>query len=246
MNAIFLSDVHLRDGGSVKSKLVIRFLQEVASRFENIYILGDLFDVWPGTSAYLVRTYRPVIQTLKHLVDDGHAVHYVEGNHDFKLGEFFSESLGIRVHTDHLVETWNDKRVYMAHGDLGNPREVGYRVLRYLLRRQTLHTALRALPEDWVYKMGMRSSQASRTYQKKLPPDENAIRSIYRQSANGLFQRGYDVVIMGHTHLPDDYVVDVGGRTCRYLNTGDWVRHFTYLEFDGSDFYTRTHPVKTL
>src|SRR3954463_8803948 len=105
MNAIFLSDVHLRDSGSVKSKLVVRFLQEIASRFENIYILGDLFDVWPGTNAYLVRAFRPVIQALKHLVDDGHRVHYIEGNHDFFLGKYFSDSLGIEVYTDHLVET---------------------------------------------------------------------------------------------------------------------------------------------
>ena len=51
---------------------------------------------------------------------------------------------------------------------------------------------------------------------------------------------------MGHTHIPDDYSVEVDGRQCRYINTGDWVRHFTYLEFDGSQFYTRTHPVKDL
>lgn len=246
MRAIFLSDVHLRDAVSVKSKLVIRFLQEVASQFENIYILGDLFDVWPGTTAYLVRTFRPVILTLKHLVDEGHKVHYVEGNHDFRLGEYFSENLGIHVHTEHFVENWNGKRIYMAHGDLGNPREVGYRVLRFLLRRNVLHMALKSIPPEWIYQVGNRSSQMSRKYQTKVPPNENAIREIYRQSATDLFQRGYDVVIMGHTHLPDRFERHVDGRDCRYFNTGDWVRNFTYLEFDGSDFYTRTHPVKSL
>ena len=48
MTAIFLSDVHLRDSGSVKARLVIRFLQEVASRFEHIFILGDLLMSGPG------------------------------------------------------------------------------------------------------------------------------------------------------------------------------------------------------
>ena len=86
MTAIFLSDVHLRDSVGVKSKLVIRFLQEVASTFEHIYILGDLFDIWPGTNAHLVQTFRPVIQVLKGLVEDGHQIHYIEGNHDFRLG----------------------------------------------------------------------------------------------------------------------------------------------------------------
>ena len=64
--------------------------------------------------------------------------------------------------------------------------------------------------------------------------------------AEDIFQQGYDVVLMGHTHLPDDIETRVDGRPCRYINTGDWVRHFTYLEFDGSQFYTKTHPVKDL
>jgi UDP-2,3-diacylglucosamine hydrolase len=246
MTSIFLSDVHLRDAGSMKSKLVIRFLQEVASRFEKIYILGDLFDVWPGTNAYLVRSFRPVVQTLKRLVEDGHEVHYLEGNHDFRLGEYFSDNLGIRVHAKEIVEDWGGKRVYMAHGDLGNRRDVGYRILRYLLRRDVLHLALRSVPPEWIYRVGMRSSNLSRQVQRKVTRSESAIRQIYRQAASQLFDSGYDVVIMGPTHLPDHFVQTVEGRPCQYFNTGDWVSHFTYLEFDGSQFYTRTHPVKTL
>lgn len=249
MTAIFLSDVHLRDADSVKSKLVIRFLQEVASQFERIYILGDLFDAWPGTTAYLVRSFRPVIQTLRNLVEAGHELHYIEGNHDFRLGQYFTESLGIHVHPDGFEQSWNGKRVYMAHGDLGNPREFGYRILRRVLRSEPLHMALRAMPQEWIFKMGSRSSQLSRKYQNKVRSSDKSdanIRRIYRETAEKIFRRGYDVVIMGHTHLPDDFTATVEGRECRYINTGDWIRHFTYLEFDGSQFYTKSHPVKSL
>ena len=205
MNAIFLSDVHLRDSGSVKARLVIRFLQEVASRFEHIFILGDLFDVWPGTNAHLVRSFRPVIQVLKRLVEDGHTIHYIEGNHDFHLGEYFTQTLGIKVYQNSHTENWNGKRIYMAHGDLGNPREYGYRILRYALRRDLLHVALRAVPQEWIFKVGLRSSQLSRKYQQQMPRKEAAIRQVYRQSAQEIFKKGYDVVLMGHTHLPDDF-----------------------------------------
>lgn len=245
MNAIFLSDVHLRDADSVKSRLVIRFLQEVASQFEQVYILGDLFDVWPGTNPYLVDVFRPVIDSLKYLVEKGHEVHYIEGNHDFKLGEFFTKEVGIHVHPDGLERNWNGRRVYMAHGDLGNPREVGYRVLRYLLRHQLTHRLIKALPDNFIYQAGMKSSQLSRKVQKNrhAPKTEAHIRQVYRQAAETIFARGYDVVLMGHTHLPDDVTTIVEGRTCRYINTGDWVSNFTYLEFDGTQFYTRTHPL---
>lgn len=246
MSAIFLSDVHLKDATSVKAQLMVRFLQQVASRFEDIYILGDFFDVWPGTNDYLVENFRPILQILGDLVRDGHRVSYLEGNHDFRLGKYFSEHLGIRVFTQEIVENWNGRRIYMAHGDLGNPQEKGYRVLRYLLRRDLLHTLIRTVPPEWLFRFGDSVSRLSRGFQKKIPPDEGKVRDIYREEAKRRFANGYDVVIMGHTHIPDHFQWKEANRSCDYYNLGDWVKNFTYLEFDGSEFYTRTHPVKNL
>ncbi len=244
MTAIFLSDVHLRDAGSVKTKLVIRFFQQIASQFDRIYILGDLFDVWPGTSDHLVQIYRPVIQALKRLVEDGHSVHYLEGNHDFHLGDYFSEGLGIHVYPDSITEEWNGQRVCMVHGDLGNPNNVSYKAVRYLLRHEAVHMVKNFFPQEWIYQLGLNTSKLSRKYQVNFSTQEELIRQTYRRSAEEIFRKGYDIVLMGHTHLPDDHSVQVNGRNCRYINTGDWVRHFTYLEFDGSQFYTKIHPVK--
>ena len=243
--ALIFSDVHLRDASSVKTKLVLRFLQEKASQFQKLYILGDLFDVWPGTNAYLVRTFRPVLEALRCLVRDGHEVHYLEGNHDFRLGQFFKDSLGVRVYDREIIEEWHGKKIYMQHGDLGNPKEVGYRALRYVLRHDLVQwVATKVVPSEWVYRLGQNSSQLSRDYQKRHISEDDRIRAIYRATAEQLFAKGFDYVLMGHTHLPDDFKVQIGSRTCRYLNTGDWVRNFTYLEFDGKEFHSRTHPVK--
>lgn len=245
MTAIFLSDVHLVDGDSVKTRLVIRFLQEVASRFEKIFVLGDLFDVWPGTTDFLLKNYKPVLDTLSSLVRDGHEVHFVEGNHDFRLGNYFTKELGIQVHSDSYEEVWKEKRVLMMHGDLGNPRDFKYRILRTLLRQDVLHLALRAIPSEWIYKVGRKSSQLSRGVQSRRINEklESTVRQIYRSTAEDFFRRGADVVLMGHTHLPDDVTTTVSGRKCRYINTGDWVKNFSYVEYDGDNFYTKNHPV---
>lgn len=247
MNAILFSDVHLIDGTSVKTQLVIRFMQEVASRFERIYILGDLFDVWPGTNSYLIQKYQPVLSVIEQWVKEGRQVCYIEGNHDFKLGDHFIKKLGVKVVQNEIQETWNDRKVYLAHGDLGNPRDWSYKALRYLLRHPGLHGLMKFVPGKWVYDVGRRTSKASRGLQDKYTftkEKEAMIRQIYRNTAEGLFEKGYDIVVMGHTHLPDDYRKKVNDRECRYFNTGDWIKNFTYLEFDGKDFYTRTHPIK--
>lgn len=241
--AIFFSDVHLKDSASVKTKLVLRFLQEKASQFQKIYLLGDVFDVWPGTNPYLIREFQPVLDTLRGLVRDGHEVHYLEGNHDFRLGSYFANDLGIRVYEREIIETWAGKRIYMAHGDLGNPKQLGYRALRYLLRHDSIHWLANRFPPETVYWIGKNTSQLSRDYRRRSDAEQENIRQIYRKSASGLFTRGYDIVIMGHTHIPDDYRETVGTRECRYLNSGDWVQNFTYLEFDGKEFHARVHPV---
>lgn len=250
MSAIFLSDVHLDDPAAMKTKLVIRFLQEIASRFERIFLLGDIFDVWPATTPYLLNRFAPVLETIRGLVKDGHEVHYFEGNHDFHLGEAFSRDLGVKVYQEPTGFDWHGRRLYIAHGDLGNPKELGYRAFRYVTRRDWARMLLRMAPSELVFKVGERSSKLSRTYQKYQrrvrPPDEARIRQIYRSAAERVFEKGYDVVLMGHTHLPDDVSTVVAGRQCRYINTGDWVTHFSYVEFDGEQFYTRTHPLKQL
>ena len=240
MSAVFFSDVHLRDGESEKTQRVLRFLRETASRFERIYILGDFFDVWPGTNPYLVRRFAPVLDQLNTLVKSGHRVSFFEGNHDFHLGKHFRD-MKIEVIPNSHVEEMGGRRVYMAHGDLGNPKELGYRVLRRALRSAPLHAVMKFVPGKLIFDVGLKSSQASRGYQQRFPEKENAIRETYRETAKGLFHQGLDVVLMGHTHLPDDYTISLDKRDCRYINIGDWVRSFTYLEFDGKDFYTKSY-----
>lgn len=247
MSAIFLSDVHLHDGESLKTRLVLRFLEEVAARHERIYLLGDLFDVWPGTTKYLQKRFSPVLDALRQLVRTGHEVHYVEGNHDFRLGGFFRDEVGIQVHPDGLEQTFGSRRAYLAHGDLGNPDDKSYARLRRVLRSNALHGVLGLIPDRLTYELGATWSRWSRAAENRRPQTSSRhefVRGIYRRTAERIFEDGFDIVIFGHTHLPDDHRVVVDGRPCRYVNLGDWVKHFTYLEFDGTDFYTKSHAVK--
>ena len=242
MNAVVISDVHLRSAEEPRAIKVLRFLNEVAPNFSSIYILGDLFDSWPGTNRLLIHKYSPILTALEDLVRGGRRVHYIEGNHDFRLGKYFSEKLGIQVHPDYLEQDWGSKKVYLAHGDLGNPKQNGYRILRAFLRSNFTHLLLKTLPPQMIDSIGKGFSKYSRDSQKsRWVRDAQKIKNIYRETAGSIFQKGYDVVVFGHTHYPDSVAVEVMGRQCLYFNTGDWLQHFTYLEFDGREFYTKTY-----
>ena len=243
MKAIFISDIHLLNVEDEKTKLVLGFLNNQCAGIDHLFILGDLFDVWPGTTDYLIQNYRPVLDVFRSLVSQGCKLHYIEGNHDFRLGEYFTENVGVNVHSDSFEMVFGNKKVFMSHGDLGNPKDKAYRVLRYLLRRDWLHFLIKPIPSKWIFLLGKKTSQASRGYQRQNPSTIEVVRQIYRETAKKLFHKGYDVVVMGHTHIPDEFSMDVQNRKCRYFNTGDWVKNFTYLEFKDGEFYTKKHPV---
>ena len=48
MSSCFISDLHLDHKRKDIKKAFFKFLESEASGFENLYILGDLFEVWIG------------------------------------------------------------------------------------------------------------------------------------------------------------------------------------------------------
>jgi UDP-2,3-diacylglucosamine hydrolase len=47
----------------------------------------------------------------------------------------------------------------------------------------------------------------------------------------------YDYFIFGHRHLPMEIQV---GANSTYFNLGDWITHYTYGVFDGTQFELKT------
>ncbi len=199
--------------------------------------------MWPGTSPYFIDLFRPVLNTLHSFVRRGKEVHFFEGNHDFNLGTYFTDNLGIHIYKNGHSFEWNGIRVYITHGDLGNRKEWAYHIFRSIVRTKAVRLSARIIPQRWLHKLGSKASKLSHDYQAQGQSIEDEVRLIYRRSATEILLQGYDVVLMGHTHIPDDYTININGKICRYLNTGDWVKNFSYLEFDGTQFYTKRHCI---
>lgn len=240
MNSIFFSDVHIQDNNSLHSKLIYKFIKEEAGRYNNIYILGDLFDVWPGTRKYLLKRYSLFLDLLKDMAKMGHRITYIEGNHDFKFKTYF-ESLGLQTFYQETTIELGQKKVHLSHGDLGNPYDTHYPRLRKTLRHPLLHFGLNLLPSEWVFKLGSTWSKWSRSRHNTSPSHQEKIRNIYRESAEKKFSEGFDIVLMGHTHIPDDYKITLNQKTHRYLNLGDLLQNFTYVVFEEGEFYTKKY-----
>jgi len=110
MTAIFLSDVHLLDAGSVK-QTGHPVLPAGRLPFESIISWGSF--TCGGTSAHLVDL------QAGHTDFEAPRGRRPFGAHRgirFYLGDYFSDALGIQVYTDTITEEWNAARLHGPRG----------------------------------------------------------------------------------------------------------------------------------
>jgi len=98
----FISDIHLgaksEDEEKERVNKFLNFLKEIEANAQKLFIVGDLFDFWFEYKYVIPKRFFSVLHQLQKIRDKNIEVHYLTGNHDFWLGEFFSKELGIITH----------------------------------------------------------------------------------------------------------------------------------------------------
>ena len=227
-NWIFLSDAHFTGETSHNQDRLIRFLEKEGENLDTLVLLGDLFEFWFGFEGYIYGEYLPIVEQLKTLSSRGVRIKYVEGNHDFCLESFFGEELGAEVYPEETEETLGGKRVYIAHGDRVNPRDYEYRLFRRVLKNRFSYALIRWAGPGLSMKVAKRLSARSRRKNHCRSP---SYIPIFRAFAMNKFREGIDVVILGHSHYPEEVAERIDGREKAYFNVGDWITFFSYLRY---------------
>jgi len=220
----------------------LRFLSLEQERIGSLVILGDLFEFFfgfkpsnenglPDGKNFPFPEYLPVLKALQEIDRQGVRIEYFEGNHDFFLRGFFRDhfSMGVEVHPEGCETDLAGRKVFIAHGDLSNPRQWKYRTLRKVLRNRWTHRLIQWVgPERtrWVaQRMNAMSQDIYHGEEKTHPPP------TFREFAHEKFTEGFDVVILGHSHFAEAAEEEVAGRRCAYYNVGDWRIHRSFLRF---------------
>ena len=230
MALYIFSDAHL---GAHSEELETRKQQKIAALFDmvradgdRLVILGDLFDFWFEYKHAIPKDHHRVLCMLDGLVQRGIQVDYVSGNHDFWMGDFFSKEIGITLHRDTLDFEYEGKRLHLIHGDGLAKADRGYRFLKRILRNRFNIWLYRKLPPDWAIPLAKAVSGSSRNYTSGRDPEFVA---DYEAYAKEKLASNYDIVAIGHLHIPAIQHYDNG----TYINTGDFIGHFTYAKIGG-------------
>ncbi|MBI1799909.1 MAG: UDP-2,3-diacylglucosamine diphosphatase [Candidatus Eisenbacteria bacterium] len=226
---VFFSDAHL--GAESKAREAARearlheFLNSLPGRASRLVIVGDLFDFWFEYRTAIPRRLFPTLAVLQRLRECSLPIDYLNGNHDFWLGPFLAQELGVTTYDGAMTLERDGRRIWIHHGDGIARGDHGYRLLKRVLRNPLSIALYRLIHPDLGIPLAHRVSNGSRHAQGERPLPEA---QLWEEIAMPRFREGYDAVILGHFHHP--YERRESGRELFVL--GDWIRHFTWLELD--------------
>ncbi|MFO8054069.1 MAG: UDP-2,3-diacylglucosamine diphosphatase [Bacteroidales bacterium] len=238
-NIYFLSDAHLGVPDHAHSlereKKLVQWLKQVAPSAKAIYLVGDIFDFWFEYKHVVPRGYVRLFGTIAGLTDNGLPVHFLPGNHDLWVRDYFHKEMGMQLHCGPISEEFNGKTFYIAHGDgLGNG-DKGYKLLKKLFTCKLCRWLFAQLHPDLAIRIASSFSHQSRinnTMKDEVFSGENN-ECLVTYAKKILQTRHYDYFIFGHRHLPLE--INLPGNS-RFINLGEWYHRFTYGVFDGENF----------
>ncbi len=235
--AFFISDLHLGarypKSHPHRAELFETFLRARADDAEQVFILGDLFEFWMEYHHYIPKHHFGVLAALRDLTGRGIPVHYLAGNHDFDLGAFFREQLGVATHADALAVEVQGRRLLLLHGDGMDAGDGAYRLVKRVIRSPLAGRLFRALHPDLGMALALAVGKLSRDRHGNVPRHL----ARYENAARALLRQGNDIVMHGHVHagfvkhLPEGI----------YVNTGEWLERLQYVEMADGECALKTY-----
>ncbi|MCZ6702846.1 MAG: UDP-2,3-diacylglucosamine diphosphatase [Ignavibacteria bacterium] len=230
---LFISDQHLglqtKEIENKKERLLVKFLKFAEDNCDELFILGDLFDYWFEYKRVYQKGFFRTFTALQDVTERGIRIHYFIGNHDFLHRDFFTKEIGIKMYNDPIEVMLNGKKFYIGHGDGLVQNDIGYRILKVILRNKFIQRLYSLLHPDIGVAIASKTSKSSRAYTKQK--DYGEIDGMLN-AAKQKIDEGFDYVMFGHTH-ERSFVEYRGGR---FINLGSWIEAPCYGKFDSGEF----------
>jgi UDP-2,3-diacylglucosamine hydrolase len=231
---LFISDLHLAPERPAIIELFLKFMDDRASKVDELYILGDLVEYWLGDDDH-AKGLEAVFNKIKHATDNGLKVYLMHGNRDFLMGEKLAKRCGLTLISDPYIADLNGSPALLMHGDTLCTDDVRYQELRLMLRNPEWQKDFLSKPlsEREMMAKALREKSSEETQAKDADiMDVNA--DAVKDTLN---THKINLLIHGHTHRPDIHHMD-NGMTRVVL--GDWYKSGSVLEFKENDkFYLK-------
>ncbi len=231
VDLVVLSDIHLGTYGCHAEEL-LRYLKTIKPK--TLVLNGDIIDMWQFSKRYWPQSHMQIVKHITGQLAKGSRIIYLTGNHDEMLRKFAGFKIGsFQIHNKKLLSL-NGKKAWIFHGDvfdvtmkhskwLAKLGAVGYDTL--ILINTFVNFVLRLFGKDKI--------SLSKKVKDSVKQAVKFINDFEKTAADIAISKGYDYVICGHIHHPENREVTTEKGTVTYLNSGDWVENLTALEYNG-------------
>ena len=153
---------------------------------------------------------------------------------DDKTSKSFQNELNIKVLKKPTKFQIDNNKLFIGHGDGLGPGDYKYKFLKLILRNVITKKLFSFLHPDIAISLGNYLSRKNKIISgndKKFSKKENEL--LYHFCKEKLNEEYFNYFIFGHRHCPLE--IDLGNNS-KYLNTGDWISFYSYIEYDGTSF----------
>jgi len=209
-----IADLHLTQVENDKVELFNQFCTEYASKVDQLFILGDLFNTWIGDDISL-NAYQTIVNVLNKLTKTTE-VFVMVGNRDFLLSNTFENETGCKLIKEPYLLNHHEKKYLLIHGDSLCTDDVDYQKLKKVLRNPMIQFIFLHLPKKIRLKLTgqlRKKSIEAQSYksEKIMDVNQSAVDELMTEYPN------MDL-IHGHTHRQNTHKME---RYTRYV-LGDW------------------------
>lgn len=226
--SLFVSDLHI---GLEKSnaKEFLSFFKN--NEFDNIFLVGDIFDIWKLESKwYWESSYNYFILNMLEVARQGASVYFAYGNHEdifdsliSRTGKDCIDLKGILVKREFIYKTrtkkGKDQKILIVHGDRYDSLN---RITKYL-RRWVFLTEFKVIR----YLLGL-ANETIHEIEKKMLKWENKKKTFKGKLERQAKLKKCNAIVCGHIHTPEIHRIG----SVLYMNCGDYLDKETCIVED--------------
>jgi UDP-2,3-diacylglucosamine hydrolase len=237
-NIYFASDFHLGAPNYEKSlereKAIVSWLEHIEPTAKEIFLVGDIFDFWFEYKHAVPKGFVRLQGKIAQLTDSGIPVHVFTGNHDMWIFDYLPKELGINIYREPIIREFYGKKFLIGHGDGLGPGDRGYKFIKKVFENKFCQWCFARLHPNfgyWLANYFSKTSRASTGHEDEVFEGKEK-EWLYIYCEKVLLKEQFDYFVFGHRHLPLE--IELSNNSI-YYNLGDWIKYYTYLEFDGEN-----------
>ena len=227
----FISDLHLTPKKPELYQSFYALLDTIIPDVSRIYILGDLFDYWVDNEIIDSKNIQ-ILERLKQVSAKSIQVYFIVGNRDFLISKALLKKYNINL----LDEPYylNDT-ICLMHGDSLCTSDYKYQLYKKIIRSpktvQWLHH--QSIQRKIKIAKTIRSISSFTNKISKYMPLKKPFAVSNKAILKQWKIKPFDLLIHGHTHLPNTHTLKIHNHTIKRIVLGDWGNSYNVLRISG-------------